>query len=233
MVNETLNQIAYSLIEVVRGHYKDDDVIPMSLMKEWVHNKRAQLLKQKFDKNPFYIDNSFVQYISPIEIEPVDSSIVPGIPINKYLFRSTVEIPETIERKNSLGTFVRIGPADRLTERYNLVSYNRALYTGNGRFNSDMVVAFLLDNYIYIISNSDIHKAVQYIDVGGVFQNPSQVAEFLDSNGDSLYSDDARYPISRSMVDDLHNIILQEKFKLIAQQRVDEIDDGEHNLENK
>jgi hypothetical protein len=167
------------------------------------------LLKQKFDRNLRVIDDVFTQSLGSIETEQVDSSIHPDIPSGKYLLRTIVDIPETVDRRNYEGTFTRIGPAERKSHKFNLVSYDRAIWSGNGRFNRDEVYAFLLDSRIYLMSNSVYHKPIQYIDVVGVFQNPKQIAMFKDEDGDSLYSDDRRYPISMAMKNMLEEMIIK------------------------
>lgn len=227
MENVTLNQIAYEIFETVRGHISDDDDISIEQIKDMIHDTRARLLKQSFDKNARVIDNAFTQSLGALEIEPIDSSLHSTLRSGRYIYRTKLEIPSTIPRKNYEGTFVRIGPADQLGVEYNLVSYNRALHSGNGRFNKDMIFCFLRDNKIHLISSSGLfHKGVQFIDVIGVFENPSQVAKFLDVGNNSLYSDDARYPISRTMKDDITNLILKEKFGIQANAPSDNVNDG-------
>ena len=231
MYNVTLNQIAYSILESVRGKLTDDDNISIDQIKDMVHSTRAKLLKQKFDKNLRVIDDVFTQSLGALEIEPVDSSAHADIPAGRYMYATVLEIPETIDRRNYEGTFTRIGPADKLATGFNLVSYQRALVSGRGKFNGAQIYCFLRDNRIYIISNYKDHKGIQYIDTIGVFQNPAQVAMFTDENGDSLYSDDARYPISRAMRDDLENIIIKERIAPQSQVVSDVINDGTDTLD--
>jgi len=227
MENITLNQIAYGIFEIARIKLTDDDDISLDLIKDYVHSTRARLLKQRFDKNIRVIEDVFTQTLGAVEIEAVDSSTHSTIKSGRYMYRTIREIPATISRHNQEGTFTRIGPADRLGEEYNLVSYNRALFSGSGRFNKDRIFCFLHDNRIYIISNSGLfHKAVQFINVVGVFENPSQVAQFTDSNGNSLYSDTGRYPVSRSMADDIQNVIFKEKFGIKTAVLPDNTNDG-------
>lgn len=231
MENVTLNEIAYSIFETVRGQIADDDNISIEQIKDLVHSTRARLLKQKFDKNIRVIEDTYTQSLGALEIEAVDSSAHSTIKSGRYMYRTVLEVPATISRTNYEGTFTRIGPADELGVEYNLVSYNRALHSGNGRFNKDTIFCFLRDNRIYLISNSGAyHKGVQFIDVIGVFENPTQVAKFKDSNGDSLYSDDKRYPISRTLRDDIENVILKEKFGIKATALSDKINDGTHQI---
>lgn len=226
--NVTLNQIAYGLMETVRANISDDDSISIDHIKDMIHDTRATLLKQKFDKQSRVIDDNFTQSLGALEIEAVDSSAHGTITSGRYMYRTVKEIPETIDRKNYEGTFTRIGPADKLAVSYNLVSYDRAMFSGNGRFNKDSIFCFLRDNKIYLISNSGaFHKGVQFIDVVGVFQNPSQVSIFMDSSGDSLYSDDKKYPISRSLRGDIEKYILREKLGIQIKAPSDKVNDGD------
>ena len=231
MYNVTLNQIAHSILETVRGKVGDDDNISIDQIKDMVHSTRARLLKQKFDRNLRVIDDVFTQSLGSIETELVDSSIHPEIPSGKFMLKTIVDIPESLDRRNYEGTFTRIGPAERLSAKFNLVSYDRAIASGNGRFNRDQVFAFLLDRRIYLISNSVYHKPIQYIDIIGVFQNPSQVAQFKDVDGNSLYSDDGNYPISRAMRDDIENLIIKERIAPQAQAPSDVVNDGTDTLD--
>lgn len=209
MYHVTLNDIAYSIFESIRGKISDDDNISIDQIKSLIHSTRAMLLKQKFDKNLRVIDDVFTQSLGALETEQVDSSIHPDILSEKYLLRTLLEIPETVDRRNYEGTFTRIGPAERKSHKFNLVSYDRAIYSGNGRFNKNEIYAFILDSKIYLISNSIYHKPIEFIDAIGVFQNPTQVAMFKDQNGDSLYSDDGRYPISMAMRNALEEMIVK------------------------
>jgi hypothetical protein len=228
--NVTLNQIAYGLLEEIRKNVSDDTDIDLRQIKDAIHDARATLLKQKFDKNLRVIDDVFTQTLNALEIEAVDSSVHSTITSGRYFFRTVKEIPPTIERRNYEGTFTRVGPADKLAVQYNLVSYDRALYSGNGRFNKDMIFAFLHNNKIHLISNSGaFHKAVQFINVEGVFQNPEEVARFMDSSGDSLTFSDKAYPISRNMRGTIEQM-LRQKFGIAAQAPTDKVNDGEENV---
>jgi hypothetical protein len=235
--NVTLNQLAYGIFEVVRGKISDDDDIALNHIKDMIHSTRAKLLKQKFDKNSRVIDDVFTQSLGDskaLEIEPVDSSIHPTITAGRYVYRTKLELPETIDRKNYEGTFTRIGPADTLASKYHLVSYDRALHSGHGRFNKDQIYCFLRDRKMHLISYSGAyHKGVQYIDIVGVFQNPKQVAIFKDVSGSSLTFDDESYPISRAMKDDIEKIIIREKLGVQANAPSDLINDGTHELNAK
>ncbi len=230
--NVTLNQLAYGIFEVVRGELSDDDDISIKLIKDMIHSTRAMLLKQKFDKNIRTIDDIFTQSLGALEIEAVDASAHSTIMAGRYMYRTIRELPETLDRRNYEGTFTRIGPADKLATPYHLVSYDRALYSGRGRFNRNQIFCFLRDRKMHLISyGGAYHKAVQFIDIIGVFENPAQVAVFLNSSGSVLTSDDESYPISRTMKDAIEKIIIREKLGPGANAPSDPVNDGKHNLD--
>jgi hypothetical protein len=208
----TMNNLAYDLMEYYRATIKDSDNIDIRECYFWVTTGRAKILKQKLDRESlFNIDENYFQTISPIEMEIVDSSVVTGLPSDRYVSRTKVTIPPTLERTNYIGTFKRIGPADRLGESYSLITYNNALVFGNGKFNHDSIAAFLMQDRIYLISkNSESIRGIKYLDIVGIFQDPITAAKVTDLT----YTMDDPYPVNANIVDDIKMLILKGWFNL-------------------
>ena len=101
----TENALAYSMMEMFRANNKVTDSLDIRLFKDWVKEARAFILKQRLDTNNG-INESWVQDLEDVEMEQVDSSIYTSIPSGRYMLRSVKDIPFTIGRKNSIGTFV-------------------------------------------------------------------------------------------------------------------------------
>lgn len=209
----SFNQLIWELIELYRQNYKVSDSIDERLFATWVQSTRAKLIKQRLDEHMRIPDEHWVQDLGYVEMESVDSSVYPGITSEKYILRSKNSIPWTIHYKGNPGGFTRIGPADKLGINYRLVTYERALVSGNGKFNSNQVYAFLDGDKICLISKSNIHKQIKYINVKGIFENPIDAYEF--KNSANSYSWDYEYPVSDSLVNDIKNIIVKENFNLI------------------
>lgn len=210
MANITLNQIAYDLYELYRPIYKGQDALDIRQFKQWVHNTRALLCKRHFDKDFTWMDESFIQDLKGITMERVDSSVVTGLSSERYFMRTAIAIPYTIERSNHIGSFLRIGPSDMWESSYNVVSHERAVVSGNGKFNQNDIVAFIREDRIYLQSRGQNVYAVKYLDIRGVFQNPNEAAIIADPT----HTDDDRYPISMSMVEDMKKMIIDTNFKL-------------------
>lgn len=210
MVNITLNQQAYDLYELYRPIYKGQDALDIRQVKQWIHNTRAMLCKQHFDKDFTWIDESFVQDLDDVSTEIVDSSTVSGLTTERYFVRTSIDIPYSIERSNHMGSFVRIGPSDIAESSYNIVSAERAVVFGNGKFNKNDIVAFVRGTRIYLTSKSQNVLAIKHIDIRGVFQNPNEAAIIANPT----HTDNDRYPISMSMVEQMKKMIMDTNFKL-------------------
>ncbi len=106
ITNISLNQASWDILEYYRANVLDSQSIDVRQIKYWVNSVRAKLLKQKFDKSLFDgIDEHYVQNLSYnttgtplIELELVDSSFYSSIPSDRYLVRTKVSLPATIER---------------------------------------------------------------------------------------------------------------------------------------
>jgi hypothetical protein len=228
-MNISLNQLAYRLIGIYRANYKITDSLSLRLVKDWIHATRAMLLKQQFDKPLAIIDEYSVQDLGPIELELVDSSIVPAVPSDRHMMRTTVYIPPTIERRGNIGSFTRVGPADRLEHRYKVVTFETALVSGFGKFNNRDVYAFYLDGRMYLIARDlNAFKHLEYLDIRGVFQNPKEAALIKDPTS----TDDDNYPISRTLVDTMEDIIAKTKFNFVITPLQDKTADEEDDITN-
>jgi len=227
MTNTSLNQLVFELLELRRAKLKTTDTVDRRLVIDWIQSQRARLLKQGFAKPFVGIDENLVQDLGSLALTQVASNDLSIVDYD-YMLRTSAEIPATIDRAGGIGTFTRIGPPNKLTVNYKVVTYEQALVSGNGHFNKDMVYAFVLGDYVYLISKSGYHLTNTYVHIRGVFQDPIQAARIPDATWD--YDDD--YPINKSMIDQLKTLIVQEKFGLTLVQPDDKTDDSKDNPES-
>ena len=221
----SLNQLGYELSELYRSNLKVTSDVDIRLFKEWVKQARAQIIKQRLDTFNV-IDNNITQDLGPVEFAPIDSSSISSVPSGKYMVRSVLPIPASINRRSNIGTFTRISSADNLELNYNIVPMQRALISGNGRFNNNDVYVYLNNGYMYLISKSNLHKLIKYINIVGVFVNPEEAYTFNVNNASTPWTDDMDYKVSESIVMDMQNMVVDKKFKLILQQIDDKVDNG-------
>ena len=226
MENITLNQLAYRIMGLYRSTHKETDSLNIRMIKDWIHSARAMLLKQRLDKPFAYIDENLVQTITPVPIEDIDSSTLKDESSGRKIMVTAIDIPPTINRRGQVECFTRIGPIDRLSRRYKMVSQEHALVSGSGKFNRRDVYAFRLGSRI-AIKAKDINPK-EKLDIKGVFQNPTQIPDF---------SDDGPYPINRELIEAMEDIIVKSKFPTTligyADTKADEADNIVHTTERR
>jgi hypothetical protein len=224
----SLNGLGYEILELLRANNRVTDSFDIRFAKTWVQQTRATLLKQKLDDPYYIIDEHNIQDLGKVAMAPVDSSIG-SVESDKFILRSVSKIPPTINRKGNIGTFTRIASVDLLEAKFNFVSYERALYSGNGKFNQNDIYAFTHEGYMYLMSKSNLHKLIKEIHIKGVFVNPEDAYNFRYPN---TWTDDMEYPVSEAIVMDMQNMILDKKFKFIMTPYDDNRADGADNIVN-
>jgi len=228
MKTTSLNELVYELLELRRSYLKETDPIPKRLVIDWIQSQRARLLEQKGKKPMVAIDDHFVQDLGAVTMEKYLSNIIdPQIKNYDYMYRTSINIPRTIESADGVGMFARIGPVDRLSDHYQLTTHNKALMLGYGKFNYNAIYAFVLGDRVYLNSQSGLHFTIKYLDIRGVFQDP--IAAALIKTPTWTYNND--YPINKEMIDQLKVLIIKEKFGLTLVQPDDKRDNKEDDPE--
>lgn len=215
MARTTLNKLAYDFIELYRANHKDTDSLSVRQVKDWIHSTRATLLKNRFDKNPFNIDESFIQSFGLVPMEALTIG-------NKDAVRSVSELPLTINRRGEGTTITRVSDTE-YASNYEIVTKKRALNSGNMSFNSSEPYVFVHNDKLHIINLTLGDLTGDNIYVEGVAQNPEEVAIFIGAASfDSTYN----YPIDLSMRNLMKNLIIKENFNFIVQQIEDKVSDS-------
>jgi len=225
----TRNELAYDILETLRAHLTDDEDIDIRQIESFVKDYRADFLKQRFDKNPFMIDASSIQILEDIDVTKVDSSCVSGYTTGEYLMRTNITIPDTVRRKGKIGSLLHISSADKLGGSFTITNYGTAIESGHGRFNRDEIFAFPYDGYIYFFSRGDAFKLIYNVNIQGVFTDPA--AAYAISADTTVYTGNENYYTPRDLKRYIVNSILKDKYKIMVNQPVDNIDDGMHELE--
>ena len=79
---------------------------------------------------------------------------------------------------------------------FSFKSHKNAVFFGNGRFNRDMIVAYYLNERIYLASKSPLPNLMEYINVRVIASDPTEAAKFNHCSGEPCYSDDEEYPLT-------------------------------------
>lgn len=197
----TLNKIVYDILETVHSHVNSDDADVDIRQIEWlINNQRALLIRNEYNKPGRVIDHNLIQDLGCVEVEMVDNSACPDISTaGCYLLRTKCQIPNTIELHHKTA-ITRVGSPDRMNDNYSFVSYDQAIYSGSGKFNKNNNFAFLLNNYIYIKVHSKKAAMLKYVNIRGIFEDPTEVGNFTCCTGAVCYTNDSPYPINTWMI---------------------------------
>jgi len=147
-----------------------------------------------------------------------------GNKLNTNWMRSTKKLPEFIRLKNGPAvTFV--GPPDKRT-RFPLIEVSHAPYVMYSRYTPKDPRAYLLNGYIYLsfdpaadntnnillgsATTEDWASSLESINVRGIFEDPSEVAAFLDL-------DDINIQLPMDMVQRITQSIINGEMKLLTQ----------------
>lgn len=227
----TLRSIISDLIKVIRGsNVARTEPISKLQVEEWIHQYRAMLLKRDLDKGK-YPNPDYIQEISELKVSVIDAAgnglTSLGLESGEYLLRTDLTIPTLLDLNfksglmyigNPIGNEIQFIPESRLR----LQQYKK--------YTSKEPLAFLRNNYIYIISG----EPIEYITVRGVFEIPPEVGNFVNPiTNQPEFTYDSKYPIPNSLVPVLKQMILQQELKIEATAPTDKVDDGEHKLVNQ
>src|SRR3972149_3665978 len=107
---QSLPLIIRDLVRIIRGSVEtQSETISDRQVEYWIHQYRALLLKQDMDKkktpNPDYI-----QEIKGLHLSQVDITEISTIPIGKYVLKTDLQLPKTIDCNFKSG-FTYIGTA--------------------------------------------------------------------------------------------------------------------------
>jgi len=167
-------ELSYYISEIRQSLPQDwpdlDDRIIIRLINEF----RTIYIKQLYNKNEL-IDRGLTQTIV-LQVAPVDQSTVNYIKTNFRILKSLTSVPKLLNLTHrDVTTAVR--NAKILSENYNYITKDEAIYAGAGKFNSKSVFVFIdHDNldYLYVKLNKDNPKLalLTHISLQGIFENP-------------------------------------------------------------
>jgi hypothetical protein len=221
----TLKELAYNLINVVRGgKISDDDKLSLRQVEFWIHTMRSKLIRQDLDKGRTVSDN-IKQTLSCLEVVQVDLSTCCKVRTGCFGYRTKVRLPSPIELgKRDLITSV--GPASVTEPRFTLIPYQRAAYSAQNA-KSISTKVFFHDGYLYFINAPD---GLELVSVDLVAEDPTDLAKYTSCSGDQCYTDESKYPISAYMVDTLNTLIIEAYLKIEASAKGDNTNDAKQDL---
>ena len=196
----SFNEIIFDVMELARGNQISDDTeLDERHVTYLLNNQRSLWLRNEYNKPGRSIDSNIIQDLGCLELEeasPEDCCIETN---GCIVLRTKKKIPNTIEL-HAKTAITRVGPINKTSSPFSFMPYHKAVYSGNGRYNKNIVFTYILNNRIYIKTNSLAANMLDYINVRGVFEDPTAAAEFIDCDGKPCFTYEDEYPINNWMI---------------------------------
>lgn len=212
------NQIIYDIREFVK-EFSDDTELDNRRLEYLINTKRAKYLRQDLNNFQKSVDISIQQSFC-LELEEVSSDECGQDVYCDKILRTKKPLPKAIEL-HTKPAILRVKPTNKLAGSFNMISRDKAPYLSESKFKNSIYAFIDTDNHIYFLSGSDTHKLIECISVTGVFEDPTDLANYSNCCGcseeekTSCYSEDSEYPLQPHYVDlitkEIVNDILQVK----------------------
>ena len=224
----TLNELIYDILEDVKSNAISDDLdIDERLIIYKLNIQRALMLRNEYNKPGRNLDEFIIQSLGCVEVEPADSSDCEDFPADCTILRTKCELPKTMEF-NSRTAITKVGPVDMLHYFFSFVPYHQAVFSGNGKFAKNVVYAFIRNKRMYFKVKGTVAKFLTRVNIMGIFEDPSAVANFCTTAGTACFSKDDPYPINDWMVPFVKEQVVRE-LVMSMQMPEDNSNDGESN----
>jgi hypothetical protein len=199
----TQREIIYTIKNILRaGLISDDDRITDRQVAFIIDNARAVLLRQQYNKGQNLSDNN-IQTVTCMEVEQADTSFMSDFPSGCVVYRTVREIPKPIESKGKdLITGISGSNFGAITFEY--VPYARIPYASFTRFKRP--IATLFNSHLYFLNTDYMINAA----VSGVFEQPNNLGDYNNCEGNPCFDWDSPYPMSSHLIDAVIRMVIDE-----------------------
>ena len=206
----TLNEIAYNLLNLVRGGKShQDETISLDQIKFNIKHYRAMFIRRDFAKNGF-TSRHIEQDLGCLELKKVDPTRCCNLPSSCSVYRTIETLPKTV-RHNFKESITHVGDITG-TGTIPMVNSNVVKWLPHDKYTNKNYKAYMIEDYLYIY-NAD---GLKYINVRGVFEDPKEVEKFKDCSGTDCYDDNGEFPIPMDMLQSINNGVLAGELRLLA-----------------
>ena len=196
----SLNKITFDILELLKGYQLSDD---MDIDERQIHfhiNTQRALIIREMLKNGGKLDTSLIQDLGCIQITEVEASECCDVDTNCYVLRTVNKLPQFIETDGNNG-ITRIGPVKKLSRPFSFIPYSQFVYSGESKYNKNMIFSTLYNGYIYFKSNDPANELLGVFNIAGVLEDPTDAKNYNRCAGNEVcYTNDQNYPINGWMI---------------------------------
>ena len=207
----TLNEIAYNLLNLVRGgRSNNDEHISLSQIKFNIKHYRAMFIRRDYGKNGF-VSRHVEPDLGCVRVEPVDASKCCNLDTACPVYRTVKPLPKTIrynfeEAISHVGDITGIGTIP-------MVNSNTIQWLPFDRYTKGKMKAYMIEDYLYVYNA----EGLEAINVRGVFEDPQDVSKFDECEEGGCYDDSKHpFPIPMDMLSLINQGILAGELQLLS-----------------
>ena|SRR4030042_639563 len=206
----SLDTIIHDLLFIIRGsQVSGSENITDNQLENWIHQHRGLLIKQDLDKGKI-VNSDYVQEIQCVKLIVVDKSEDSTIQTGRFLVRSELKIPKTIDLNFRSG-FTYIGTLDG--REIDFVPQSRVRWQKEKFYTQNSPLSYLKNEYIYV----DNDHVIEYISLRGIFEQPQEVGNFINPYTNiPEFTRSSKYPIPINMLPTLKEMILKKELGIIT-----------------
>jgi hypothetical protein len=196
-----------------------DDRMIIRLMNQF----RTVFIKNHYNQNRSF-DRGLMQTIN-IAVGPVTQSTISYVNSSLRILKSYQPIPKLIKISHR-DLIINVRNANILSEEYNYITKDEAIYAGSGKVNTKEIYAFIDhddDDYLYIKLKKENPKLalLTHVSIQGIFENPLDCKTL--QYGDTYIDDrDYEYPMIDTIWGYIKSNILQDGLRIIQAETIDD-----------
>lgn len=210
------------LEQISSNAISDNQEIDSRLIEDWIKMKRATLLRQKPRADIGLNNIQLCEITMGAATNSYSGTKLPypfsNTTTQKYsLHTSIADVPRILE--DDFGPILLgLYSSDKLKLPYSFKPYDEFLFTGNGRFNNNLVFMALNNHRLVAKSNSQITSDPK-IFISAIFEDPESVAGFDVDTMD--------YPCSLDIIEAIKMTIFDKDFKIyLATSRLEDVENS-------
>lgn len=227
----TLDQYAYNIRNIARAGQSssNSEILTIKQIQFWINGYRAKGMLEITD-NGKQIDPTLVQDLGVVPLEEVDAADSQCPPIEWGCKVKKVTIPKTMSFPDLRAlTYVgKINKIDSFTVNHpDVVNYKKE--TKYGQLISR---AYLVGNNLYFMLTKN-DEDIEYVNIRGVFEDPTEVFSFATSGCVSACYDPAKdaYPMPLALYDYVTTNILTKELGMSLKTVTDELSNARQDNE--
>mgnify|MGYP003131771007 CR=1 FL=1 len=205
----TLNEIAYNVLNLVRGGRSNhDEHISLDQIKFNIKHYRAIFIRRDFARNGL-VTRHLEQNLGCLELRKANASQCCDLPSTCSVYKTVKKIPKTV-RFNFREAITYIGDISG-TNTIPLVEPSIVKWLPYDKYTKDRYKAYMIEDYMYIYNANGL----KHINVRGIFENPSDLINF-DCDGSDCYDDNTDFPMPMDMVSQITAGLISTELQLLS-----------------